>query len=113
MAVNELKFSFTPTSGGYKKIQQEWAHAGVVGSGDLEILLTNDSKSADVLFDVKTKVIGYDGVWQAVLTRFAQRHNLGGMLFEINDNAATPAVVIKRLEQVIAAGGGLETGGTA
>ena len=72
-------------------------HVGVVGSGDLEVLL---EPSADLRAHVlvNTSVAGFGVVWKSVLDRFFQRFE-GAALIEINDFGATPGTVMLRLEQ--------------
>lgn len=73
------------------------AHVGVVGSGDLEILLEpSDDGRAHVT--IRTSVDGYDQVWKNVLDRFFTRF-AGAATIEINDFGATPGMVMLRLEQ--------------
>jgi malonate decarboxylase delta subunit len=75
------------------------AHVGVVGSGDLEILLEpSTDERAHVL--VRTSVNGFSKVWKAVLDRFFTRYN-GAAAIEINDFGATPGVVSLRLAQAV------------
>jgi malonate decarboxylase delta subunit len=72
-------------------------HIGVVGSGDLEILIepaTGDT--AHVL--INTSVDGFGTVWKSVLDRFFTRFD-ACVSIEINDFGATPGVVLLRLEQ--------------
>jgi malonate decarboxylase delta subunit len=73
------------------------AHVGVVGSGDLEVLL---EPSSDPLahVSVTTSVDGFGAVWKNVLDRFFTRFD-GAAVIEINDFGATPGVVMLRLEQ--------------
>jgi malonate decarboxylase delta subunit len=85
------------------------AHVGVVGSGDLEVLLApNDALQARVV--VNTSVDGYGHIWKSVLDRFFTRYD-GAASIEINDFGATPGVVALRLaeaaEAAEAAPGGL------
>jgi malonate decarboxylase delta subunit len=73
------------------------AHVGVVGSGDLEVLLEPSSDSrAHVL--VTTSVDGFGAAWRNVLDRFFARYQ-GAAFIEINDFGATPGTVMLRLEQ--------------
>ena len=73
------------------------AHIGVVGSGDLEVLLEPaNGNSAHV--SIRTSVDGYAQVWKAVLDRFFARFE-GAAKVEINDFGATPGTVTLRLEQ--------------
>src|SRR5580658_3639815 len=48
------------------------AHVGVVGSGDLEVLI-EPSNSPTTQVRVRTSVDGYAAVWKAVLDRFFSR----------------------------------------
>ena len=71
------------------------AHVGVVGSGDLEILLSpSESQHAEVV--IRTSVDGYEHVWKSVLDRFFSRYD-GAARLELNDFGATPGVVMLRL----------------
>jgi malonate decarboxylase delta subunit len=73
------------------------AHVGVVGSGDLEVLIEPSHKpTAEVR--VRTSVDGYTQVWKDVLDRFFARFNRAARV-EINDFGATPGTVLLRLEQ--------------
>ena len=75
------------------------AHVGVVGSGDLEVLLEPAAVDrAEVV--VRTSVDGYREVWSNVLERFFARHPVAAAI-EINDFGATPGVVALRLAQVV------------
>ncbi|MFD4539491.1 malonate decarboxylase acyl carrier protein [Streptomyces bauhiniae] len=83
------------------------AHVGVVGSGDLEVLIEPgaDGDPADQAhIRVRTSVDGFDEVWQATLERFFARVPVRGS-WEINDAAATPALVTLRLQQAAEAAG--------
>jgi malonate decarboxylase delta subunit len=72
-------------------------HVGVVGSGDLEVLLEpSDQPTAQVR--VRTSVDGYAPVWKAVLDRFFAGFEQAARV-EINDFGATPGTVTLRLEQ--------------
>jgi malonate decarboxylase delta subunit len=76
---------------------QRRAHVGVVGSGDLEVLLQPSPDSrAHVL--VNTSVEGFGVAWKNVLDRFFTRFQ-GAVSIEINDFGATPGTVMLRLEQ--------------
>jgi malonate decarboxylase delta subunit len=73
------------------------AHVGVVGSGDLEVLIEPSHKpTAQVR--VRTSVDGYAQVWKAVLDRFFARFERAAKV-EINDFGATPGTVTLRLAQ--------------
>lgn len=99
MALNELKFEYkveNPVS-----IKKEWAHLGVVGSGDMEVLLEKKDYNGAVKVKVVTPVRGFDKVWNLVLDKFVQSNSLGDLLIEINDNNATPVVASMRLRQAL------------
>jgi malonate decarboxylase delta subunit len=75
------------------------AHVGVVGSGDLEVLLSPAAgASAEVV--IRTSVDGYEHVWKSVLDRFFQRYD-GAVKLELNDFGATPGVVMLRLAEAV------------
>jgi malonate decarboxylase delta subunit len=72
-------------------------HVGVVGSGDLEVLLEpSPDNQAHVL--VNTSVEGFGAAWKNVLDRFFSRFQ-GAASIEINDFGATPGTVMLRLKQ--------------
>jgi malonate decarboxylase delta subunit len=73
------------------------AHVGVVGSGDLEVLIEPLNQPTTQV-RVRTSVDGYAHVWKAVLDRFFSRFELAARV-EINDFGATPGMVTLRLEQ--------------
>jgi malonate decarboxylase delta subunit len=72
-------------------------HVGVVGSGDLEVLMepSPDGKAHVV---INTSVNGYDLIWKGVIDRFFTRFDQAAAI-EINDFGATPGMVALRLEQ--------------
>jgi len=106
MAITALEFSFkTPRP---RTIKAAWTHAGVVGSGDLEVLARRCKNDGQAVFKIKTKVKGFDEVWKAVLERFVKTEKLGNIEIEINDNAATPPVAIRRLQQALSNADGLQ-----
>jgi len=72
-------------------------HIGVVGSGDLEVLL-DPSPDAQAHVLVNTSVAGFRAAWKNVLDRFFTRFQ-GAASIEINDFGATPGTVMLRLEQ--------------
>jgi malonate decarboxylase delta subunit len=73
------------------------AYVGVVGSGDLEVLIEPSSQSTSHV-RVRTSVDGYAQIWKAVLDRFFSRFEQAAQV-EINDFGATPGTVTLRLEQ--------------
>jgi malonate decarboxylase delta subunit len=77
------------------------AHVGVVGSGDLEVLLSpHEDGRAQVV--IRTSVDGYGQIWKSVLDRFFSRY-AGAARIEINDFGATPGVVALRLAEAVEA----------
>ncbi|HEY2256268.1 MAG TPA: malonate decarboxylase acyl carrier protein [Variovorax sp.] len=74
---------------------------GVVGSGNLEVLL--EAAAGDRCeVHIDTSARGFGPIWQAVLDDFHARHPLAGVRISINDMGATPAVVSLRLDQAVA-----------
>ena len=73
---------------------------GVVGSGNLEVLLEPTSGS-DCTIHIETSARGFGAIWEAVVRDFHHRHPLSGLRVSINDMGATPAVVSLRLDQAI------------
>lgn len=85
------------------------AMVGVVGSGDLEVLL-EPGPAGRTTVRVTTSVDGYGGVWRAQLDRIFQGGLVGrdgpAVQLEINDFGATPGVVGMRIAQAFEAVGG-------
>ena len=73
------------------------AYVGVVGSGDMEILM-EPAKSSIAHVSVLTSVNGFGSSWKAVLDRFFSKYD-GAVRIHINDAGATPGSVMLRLEQ--------------
>jgi malonate decarboxylase delta subunit len=92
--MQKLNFSYSATESVLRR-----AHIGVVGSGDLEVLL-EPSNGQEANVTVRTSVDGYDKIWKAVLDRFFDRNNVAAAI-EINDFGATPGVVMLRLQQAL------------
>lgn len=78
-----------------------WELAGVVGSGDLEVLLEPGEDQDHVRCVVETSIPGFRPSWEAVLEDFAHSHPLGGTTITMHDQGAVPAVVQLRLRQAI------------
>ncbi|MDP4300422.1 malonate decarboxylase acyl carrier protein [Leptothrix discophora] len=74
---------------------------GVVGSGNLEILV-EPIESALCEVHVETSARGFGAIWDAVVSDFHRRHPLSGLRVSVHDMGATPAVVSLRLDQAIA-----------
>ena len=73
---------------------------GVVGSGNLEVLL-EPASGTDCTIHIETSARGFGSIWEAVARDFHQRHPLAGLRVSVNDMGATPAVVSLRLDQAI------------
>lgn len=74
---------------------------GVVGSGNLEVLL--EPLGGDrCRFHIETSARGFGSIWEAVVRDFHSCHPIGGALVSIHDMGATPAVVSLRLAQAVA-----------
>jgi len=78
------------------------ALCGVVGSGNLEILVKAGDEPTACAVRIKTSARGFGETWRAVLGSFAAAHAAGGTAIAINDMGATPAVVSLRLAQALA-----------
>lgn len=84
-----------------KQTTSKRAHVGVVGSGDLEVLLEPaEGKNAHIR--IRTSVEGFGTTWRAVLDRFFSGYD-GIVHIQINDAGATPGVVSLRLAQAVEA----------
>jgi malonate decarboxylase delta subunit len=75
---------------------------GVVGSGNLEVLVEKGSDPTRCAYLIHTSAAGFGAIWAAVIQSFQARHQLGGVAVSINDMGATPAVVSLRLDQAAA-----------
>lgn len=79
-----------------------WALAGVVGSGNLEVLVEPAPASPEsVAFSVETSFPGYKESWLAALADFSHHYALGGAKFTLHDQGAPPVVIMMRLRQAL------------
>jgi malonate decarboxylase delta subunit len=90
------KLSFDYSASGKKPKR---CHVGVVGSGDLEILL-EPSQDAQSHVTILTSVTGFANTWKAVLDRFFEGYDEAASI-EIHDSGATPGTVTLRLQQAV------------
>ena len=74
---------------------------GVVGSGNLEVLVERQELGGACAIEVVTAAVGFGPIWHAVLSDFFDRHPLADVRISINDVGATPAVVSLRLDQAV------------
>lgn len=79
----------------------EFLHFGVVGSGDMEVIMEPRDLCGAVRVKIVTPVTGYAEVWRRVLERFVNDTGVANAVLEINDNNATPVVVSLRLRQAL------------
>ncbi|HVI52825.1 MAG TPA: malonate decarboxylase acyl carrier protein [Candidatus Sulfotelmatobacter sp.] len=77
------------------------AVVGVVGSGNLEVLVEHKDLGGACRIEVVTAATGFAPIWQAVMDDFFARHRLADIAISINDVGATPAVVSLRLDQAV------------
>ncbi|WP_317202134.1 malonate decarboxylase acyl carrier protein [Janthinobacterium sp.] len=74
---------------------------GVVGSGNLEVLIEAAPLDGGCSITVNTAAVGFGAIWAAVMRDFQQRWQLADVRIAINDMGATPAVVSLRLDQAV------------
>jgi malonate decarboxylase delta subunit len=74
------------------------ALAGVVSSGDLEVLLEPATTGRTTVM-VQTSANGFGATWQAMLDRVFSGAPLPAATIQIHDSGATPGVVRMRIEQ--------------
>jgi malonate decarboxylase delta subunit len=75
------------------------AIVGVVGSGNLEVLMERVLPVDVCTIDVLTAAAGFAEVWQAVVADFVARRAAGGLRISINDGGSRPDTVALRLAQ--------------
>jgi malonate decarboxylase delta subunit len=99
MALHTLELDLAPCAG--TKTICASLHTGVTGSSDLEILMQPEPLGGRVAVKIVTPVTGFDALWTRVMTKFLDESGLYDTRIEINDNNATPAVVLLRLQQAL------------
>ncbi|PLX30857.1 MAG: biotin-independent malonate decarboxylase subunit beta [Clostridiales bacterium] len=99
MALNELKFVIKADNP--KTINTEYYHFGVVGSGDMEVIMEKKELDGNAEVKIVTPVRGFDKIWELVVTKFVKENQLGDVFIDINDNNATPVIVHMRLRQAL------------
>ena len=97
--MEKLNYSFT---GSHKPRISTPVLVGVVGSGNLEVLVEAAPGSGQCDLHIDTSARGFGPIWQAVAEDFHQRHQLADVRISVNDMGATPAVVSLRLDQAVA-----------
>ena len=89
--------------GGSAVFKQRFSLAGVVASGNLEVMMEPAELGGKCAFAIDTVADGFGGTWRAVIVDFMARHKPADLRVSINDNAASPAVVSLRLDQAFEA----------
>jgi malonate decarboxylase delta subunit len=84
---------------GARSIGTQPCLVGVVGSGNLEVLVERADLNGACEVEVRTAAVGFGAIWQAVIADFHVRWPLADARISINDVGATPAVVSLRLDQ--------------
>ncbi|MDB5963038.1 MAG: mdcC [Massilia sp.] len=87
--------------GGQRTLRPSAVVVGVVGSGNLEVLIEAAALDGACAIEVTTAAVGFGATWQAVINDFQQRWQLMDARIAINDMGATPAVVGLRLDQAV------------
>ena len=79
---------------------RQWALAGVVGSGNLEVMFERAARASDTMeCHVETSIPGFRNSWLAALADFARHYPVGGTKVTIHDQGAAPVLVNLRLRQ--------------
>ncbi len=97
--MEQLHYSF---AGQHRPAILQPVLVGVVGSGNLEVLVEAAPGSGQCALHIDTSARGFGTIWQAVAEDFHQRHQLADVRISVNDMGATPAVVSLRLDQAVA-----------
>jgi len=100
MALHQMEFEFTGRECS-DTLPIPWSHTGVVGSGDMEVLLRRADLNGAVRVKVVTPVRGFDDIWEKILEKFVRESGLVDTTIEINDNNSTPFIVGLRLKQAL------------
>ena len=93
--MEKIELEYPGTAG---KVKQ--ALAGVVGSGDLEVLFRPEA-AGRLSITVKTSVDGSTLRWQHLFDRIAASRQLPAGQLVVHDFGATPGVARLRIEQVL------------
>lgn len=95
--MENLHFEFTASTTAAPLTRQ--VLAGVVGSGDLEVLIEAHPTLINVT--ICTSVNGMTTIWQALMQRLFGMATLPPMHIELNDFGASPGVARLRIEQAL------------
>ena len=97
MTIENLKYRFD----GGKTTPGTTSIVGVLGSGNLEVLVESAALGGACEIEVSTAAHGFGKIWQAVMQDFFARHRAGDIRISVNDAGATPAIVSLRLDQAL------------
>jgi malonate decarboxylase delta subunit len=86
---------------GSRRLTRPPQMVGVVGSGNLEVLIESAAQDGACTIEIHTAAVGFGPIWQAVMQDFQQRWQLADTRISINDMGATPAVVSLRMDQAV------------
>jgi malonate decarboxylase delta subunit len=86
---------------GTQRLQTAPQVVGVVGSGNLEVLIEPAALDGACTIEITTAAVGFGPIWHAVMRDFHARWLLADTRISINDMGATPAVVSLRLDQAV------------
>ncbi|MBV7537735.1 malonate decarboxylase acyl carrier protein [Duganella sp. sic0402] len=86
---------------GIRRLSASPEVVGVVGSGNLEVLIEPADLNGACSVEITTAAVGFGPIWQAVISDFNTRWQLADTRISINDMGATPAVVSLRLDQAV------------
>jgi malonate decarboxylase delta subunit len=87
--------------GGARTLPAQPRLVGVVGSGNLEVLIEAAPQDSACTIEISTAAVGFGPIWEAVMRDFHERWQLAHTRIAINDVGATPAVVSLRLDQAV------------
>lgn len=76
---------------------------GVLGSGNLEVMVEPAPLDAGLSVTIETAATGFSEIWRAVMDDAFARWPVAGVRISINDAGATPAVVSLRVDQAMTA----------
>jgi malonate decarboxylase delta subunit len=96
--MEKLSYRF---EGGSRTLPKQAEVVGVVGSGNLEVLIEPALLGGACIIEVATAAVGFGAIWEAVMSDFHQRWKLADTRIAVNDMGATPAVVSLRLDQAV------------
>lgn len=95
--------SYTYEAGGTKASAAKPVLVGVVGSGNLEVLVEPADLKGACAVEITTAAVGFGNIWRAVIDDFFDRWKPADLRISVNDVGATPAVVSLRLDQAMEA----------